>query len=361
MNLSDIKYDLILCGSRTFKSKKGFKERRPELVFSSDINGKENVNANNWYFKIQREEAAVRSGNLNPALLSCIGSDVLINKQKLELEKSRVLLDDDVITLTSIKKKFKFVYLRGHQLDLNMGRFSSNLKNKYYIGKKLGAGCNGAVHLAYDITFKAFAIKTLMRSSNDENAIQREIKTMRFIKHPNLLELFEVICDEDRVHLVTEHMNVGDMIEMINLWPMKSFTERDAKFFITQVVRGVEHLHQHNIGHMDIKLDNIFVKVKNQEYILKLGDFGYSHFDFNIQFKCGTRLYSSPEIFDKQNLVISGKQCDMWAVGVVLFCILTGHFPFHDDYSSKIKLDQQIKKVHIKWSHKEVKIDQESS
>lgn len=217
------------------------------------------------------------------------------------------------------------------------------------------------MELVAQSTLRKF-VKTLMRISDEEKqneGFEREIETFRAINHPNLLELFEVIYDEDRVHLVTEYMNVASLINLVNRLPMGRFTEADAKFIMTQVVRGVEHLHQRNIAHLDIKLDNIFVRIKNQGYVFKLGDFDCSQLGENVVIKSGTPCYLSPEVFIEHGVGISGKQCDMWALGVSLFLMINGTLPF--DGATPLDIAQSIVNGHIKWSHNEVKVDQKCS
>jgi serine/threonine protein kinase len=94
-----------------------------------------------------------------------------------------------------------------------------------------------------------------------------------------------------------------------------------------QIAEGIEYLHSQNIAHRDIKLDNILIEDKTN--IVKIIDFGFSVMCSSIQklkIFCGTPSYMAPEITMKKEY--DGKTVDMWALGVLLYVMLTGIFPF---------------------------------
>ena len=93
-----------------------------------------------------------------------------------------------------------------------------------------------------------------------------------------------------------------------------------------QIAEAMEYLHSLNICHRDIKLDNILIE--NRTNNIKIIDFGFSVICGNQKLKifCGTPSYMSPEIVQKRDY--EGKPVDMWALGVLLFAMLTGTFPF---------------------------------
>lgn len=92
---------------------------------------------------------------------------------------------------------------------------------------------------------------------------------------------------------------------------------------------GLEYVHQNNIIHRDIKLENIFLKkISNNSYICKIGDFGLARpigNEENAGTNCGTEIYMAPEILSGKPY---GKQADVWSLGVLFYYLLFADFPF---------------------------------
>lgn len=88
----------------------------------------------------------------------------------------------------------------------------------------------------------------------------------------------------------------------------------------------MKYIHSQNIVHRDLKLENILIDDRNN---LKLIDFGFSvHIgpDQKLKIFCGTPSYMAPEIVQKKEY--SGYATDIWSMGIILFVLLNGHFPF---------------------------------
>ena len=106
--------------------------------------------------------------------------------------------------------------------------------------------------------------------------------------------------------------------------PNKKVLEKNARVIMKDLVKGLTYLHSVKIVHRDIKLDNILI---SKDMRIKLIDFGFSTFDDQIHYDfCGTPHYISPEIIGKGGYM--GQPADIWALGVLLYKILTGSFPF---------------------------------
>ena len=103
--------------------------------------------------------------------------------------------------------------------------------------------------------------------------------------------------------------------------------ETTARRIFKQVAESVAFLHGINTVHRDLKLDNILIEEGTR--MVKVIDFGFSVIVANhqrLKIFCGTPSYMSPEIVRKHEY--DGKPVDMWALGVLLYVMLTGTFPF---------------------------------
>ena len=90
------------------------------------------------------------------------------------------------------------------------------------------------------------------------------------------------------------------------------------------MVSALAYCHERHVAHRDVKLENFMLDDRKN---VKLIDFGFSCCsDKHLKIFCGTPSYMSPEIVSKKDY--SGPQADAWALGVVLYVFLTGHFPF---------------------------------
>lgn len=106
--------------------------------------------------------------------------------------------------------------------------------------------------------------------------------------------------------------------------PLKRFPEEEAAVFFVQLVRAVEYLHKEGISHRDLKLSNVLVDHDNK---LKLIDFGFAdNSQKNLKEFCGTPSYMAPELVLKVDYW--GSFVDIWALGVILYRLLVGTFPF---------------------------------
>lgn len=118
-----------------------------------------------------------------------------------------------------------------------------------------------------------------------------------------------------------------------------------------QIVDAISYLHKNDIVHRDLKLENILLKEFDPSqgiYYIKVTDFGLSSqratagTESMFEDYCGTPLYMAPEIIE--NLPYS-QLCDVWALGIIMFILLTSHSPFSNDSESKLR--DQIKRAEI--------------
>ncbi len=112
--------------------------------------------------------------------------------------------------------------------------------------------------------------------------------------------------------------------------------EKEGKDIYYQIINGMDYLHQNNIIHRDLKLENIIIDDKKN---IKIIDFGFgtiSSDETYSSFFCGTPSYMPPEIVSKKDYIgkeisytlLLGSYADVWTLGVLLYIMLCGTFPF---------------------------------
>ena len=124
-----------------------------------------------------------------------------------------------------------------------------------------------------------------------------------------------------------EFLSNTTMHGYIKTFENRRIPEKEVRFIFKQLTEGIHYLHSNSYVHRDIKLENILIDKKNKT--IKIIDFGFSvsvQPDKKLCMFCGTPSYMAPEIVSKQEY--NGKFVDFWAMGILLFTMLCGTFPF---------------------------------
>lgn len=172
-------------------------------------------------------------------------------------------------------------------------------QKKFIIMRTLGKGSFGKVKLAlHTPSGEKIAIKILekemIKKDEDLMRIRREIKILSQARHPNIIQLYEVIETNKYFFFLMEFAEQGELAEYIES-RNKLSEEESAKFFI-QLVSAVQYLHKLGCAHRDVKPSNILVDWKGD---LKLIDFGLGNeyeADERLKTACGSPCYAAPEV-----------------------------------------------------------------
>ncbi|XP_037473855.1 serine/threonine-protein kinase GRIK1-like [Triticum dicoccoides] len=207
--------------------------------------------------------------------------------------------------------------------------------NQYVHLGKIGAGSYGKVVkyqnikdgrlYAIKVFSKPYMLKVrVVRSETAMTDVLREVSLMKMLDHPNILNLIEVIDDPntDKFYMVLEFVE-GKMVCNNGI----GLGEATSRKYLRDIVSGVMYLHSHNIIHGDIKPDNLLVTSTGN---VKIGDFSVSQIfeddDDMLWRSPGTPVFTAPECC--QGSAYHGRTADTWAVGVTLYCMITGKYPF---------------------------------
>ncbi|XP_042381780.1 CBL-interacting protein kinase 32-like isoform X1 [Zingiber officinale] len=222
---------------------------------------------------------------------------------------------------------------------------------KYELGRTIGEGTFAKVRFAKNIeTGEPVAIKILDKEKVLKHKlveqIQREISTMKLIKHPNVVRIYEVMGSKTKIFIVLEFVTGGELLDkIINHGRMR---ESEARKYFQQLINAVDYCHSRGVYHRDLKVHHILLEPENlllDAYgNLKISDFGLSALsqqvrgDGLLHTACGTPNYVAPEVLNDRGY--DGATADLWSCGVILFVLLAGYLPFED--SNLISLYNKI-------------------
>lgn len=202
-------------------------------------------------------------------------------------------------------ESFKFFYSRS----------SSKTMERYERLSKIGEGSYGVVFKCRNReTGQLVAIKKFVESEEDpliRKIAMREIRMLKNLKHPNLINLMEVFRRKKRLHLVFEYCD-HTVLNELEKYP-KGVPEPLTKRIIWQTIQALAYCHQHNCIHRDVKPENILL---TKDLVVKLCDFGFARIlspGENYTDYVATRWYRAPELLvgDTQY----GPPVDVWAIG----------------------------------------------
>ncbi|CDW82977.1 protein kinase domain containing protein [Stylonychia lemnae] len=210
--------------------------------------------------------------------------------------------------------------------------------------KKLGEGGYGLVFLGrHQISGDEYAIKFMMPNSqkaDEADKAFREAQVLQQLKHPNIIKLSNVFQLQDtKIVLFMEHIQGGNLRDYLDKQTKHYLPEEQISQLMIQIGSAINYCHQQNIVHRDIKLENILINdAEDLSKGIKIIDFGISgKIEKSIeQHKAGTIRYCPPELISETSFK-ADPSFDVWSLGILLYRMAYGDFPFNGDDWKTIK------------------------
>ncbi|XP_053236538.1 serine/threonine-protein kinase Nek5 isoform X3 [Podarcis raffonei] len=206
--------------------------------------------------------------------------------------------------------------------------------DEYEVIKMIGEGSFGKVFLAkgkdnnQPCVIKEVNLTKMPRKEKESS--QKEVAVLSKMKHPNIVAFYTAFQEKNKLYIIMEYCDGGDLMKRIILQRGVLFDEDKILSWFVQISLGLKHIHDRKILHRDVKAQNIFLS--NNGVIAKLGDFGIARMLSNtMEFArtcVGTPYYLSPEICENKPY---NNKTDIWSLGCVLYELCTLKHPIMEE------------------------------
>lgn len=223
-----------------------------------------------------------------------------------------------------------------------LGSFGPNDDpGRYTLLEEIGSGATATVYRCRRGDH-IFAVKNISLSKlklqrdfqRIADKLYREVSILYSLRHPRIVSLFDVVEGQEKLHLVMELVEGGELFD--HIVSKGRLPEAEARYIFLQITEGLQYIHSKDIVYRDLKPENILVDAKASRPGLlevKLSDFGHSKLvndGYSTALtRVGTPQYWAPEVSDPA-LAAKGydQRVDLWSLGVVLYVMLMGVYPF---------------------------------
>ena len=262
------------------------------------------------------------------------------------------------------QKKKQEQLIETKTLSDNNSQNSNNEQNKKQLSygdfeplKLIGTGALGRVLLVRFLSNNnLYAMKILSKTQiklkKQEEHTRTERDLMVKLNSPFVVNIKFAFQDESKLYIVSEFLPGGDMFYHLHNSTFQ-FTEATTKFYIIEIILGIEFLHNNNVIYRDLKPENILMDTEGH---IKISDFGLAKILSNPKDKaytlCGTLQYLAPELLKNKGY---DKSVDWWSLGIIFYQMLMGKMPFGikgnkinpEIFETKLKFNDDINPLAI--------------
>lgn len=223
-------------------------------------------------------------------------------------------------------------------------------RQTYRLGPLIGEGAFSKVHSATLLRGRGtqVAVKVIQRQNlppDDEEDLLEEVRILRSLNHPNVIDIYQFFQDDpDHYYVAIEFMRGGELFDRIV--QKAYYNEKEARDLCRILLDAVKYCHDFGIVHRDLKPENLLLTSQHDDANVKLADFGFARSVLKgyVSTQCGTPGYVAPEILKAEAY---GTSVDMWSIGVIIYILLGGYPPFHDE--NQTRLFRKIKAGNFKF------------
>ena len=201
------------------------------------------------------------------------------------------------------------------------------------VGRVIGTGLMGTVRLAKIkdkggyIALKAIRKDYIVKHKN-QPYVENERRVLLCLQSPFCIRLFGAFQDGPNVYLAMQLAVGGELFSRLSKGDKNGLPAEECKFYVSEIFSALEHVQQLGFVYRDLKPENVML---DEEGHCKLVDFGFATTpDGNgiCRTLCGTPAYLSPEQLNGKFTGGYNKCCDWWALGIILYELMTGKTPF---------------------------------
>lgn len=243
-----------------------------------------------------------------------------------------------------------------------------HIEDDYVIGDEIGKGMSGVVYLC---THRTSGLQCAVKIIDTKKfglapglspaELREEAQIMKTLNHPNIIKIHDTFETNHVIYIVMELVRGGDLFDSIVV--RGRYTEAQARSSMKQIFSAVQYLHSNDIIHRDLKPENILLMEPDsnagieENSQVRITDFGLAKKTTQEGLKtfCGTPQYFAPEVLKRRSSVTGagryGKAADMWSLGVILFILLSGTFPFDEDALFDQIAGAQYNMNGVEWYH----------
>ena len=289
---------------------------------NNNVNNKNNIIVNeDWLEGFINETNAYDRQNIKSSISP---NDQILSELITSKEKELIISPEDIISYRN-----------------------ENPSKKYKVVDLIGSGSFGKVFKAVNtLTRNLVAIKKTkkyLKTNRDFGGetfvnVRNEIEILKKLNHPNIVKIYEIFDIRDYYFQINEYCKFTDLYNYFKF----HFSEKQICIIFYQILSGILYLHENNIIHRDIKLENILVdhiekdlSTSEPYFFIKIADFGSSKYFIKEKKEnqiIGTCYYIAPEVIKQKY----NEKCDLWSAGVVLYMLIAKKAPFEGNDPQKI-------------------------